>query len=114
EAGTSRIGRITTGGAISTFALPVGSNPQGITSGPFGMLYFAESGRDRIGSITTAGLVAELGAGLITPGSQPTDVVSGGNNVLWFTEVGNGGHTIGRIAGLGAQERVVQSLYLDA
>ena len=40
-------------GAITTFALPVGSNPQGIASGPFGLLYFAEPGRNLIGSITT-------------------------------------------------------------
>jgi streptogramin lyase len=111
---TDQIGRITTAGAIKTFALPPGSNPQGITSGPFGQLYFAEAGRDRIGSITTAGVIADLGAGQIPSGSQPTDVVSGGSNALWFTEFFNNGNTIGRLAGLSAQERTVQAQYVDA
>jgi streptogramin lyase len=114
EAGTSQIGRITTSGTIISFALPAGSNPQGITSGPFGLLYFAEAGRDRIGSISTSGAITELGAGQIASGSQPTDVVAGGNNALWFTEPGNNGNTIGRLFGLSAAERAVQALYIDA
>ncbi|HYV39419.1 MAG TPA: DUF4331 family protein [Gemmataceae bacterium] len=113
EAGSSKIGRITTAGDITTFALPTGSNPQGIASGPFGLLYFAESARNVIGSITTDGVIAELGTGLIASGSLPTDVVAAGRD-LWFTEVGNGGNTIGRFAGLSDQERLVQSLYVDA
>jgi streptogramin lyase len=114
EAGTDVIGRITTTGAIQPFALPAGSDPQGITSGPFGLLYFAESGSGLIGSITTAGVFTQLGAGQIASGSQPTDIASGGTNALWFTEVGNNGNTIGELAGLSAQERAVQELYIDA
>jgi streptogramin lyase len=111
-AGTSQIGRTTTAGAITTIALPVGSDPEGISTGPFGLLYFVESGRDLIGSITTAGAITEVAA--VGSGSQPTDLVSGGNNSLWFTEVGKNGNTIGELAGLSAQERAVQALYVDA
>src|SRR5439155_15633139 len=58
--------------------------------------------------------ITQLGTGQIAAGSQPTDVVAGGNNALWFTEPGNNSNTIGRLAGLSAQERAVQALYIDA
>jgi hypothetical protein len=94
-----------------TFALPAGSNPQGISSGPFGQLYFAEPGLNQIGSITTAGTVTLLVVGQIAAGSQLIDVVAGGSHALWFTE--SGSNTVGRSAGLSPEERAVQALYID-
>jgi virginiamycin B lyase len=41
--------------------------------------------RDRIGRITTAGVVTEYSAG-ITPGSVPVSITAGGDGALWFTE----------------------------
>ncbi len=44
---SDQIGRVTTGGVVSKFTIPASEcsqcNPQGITSGPAGNLWFAES-----------------------------------------------------------------------
>jgi virginiamycin B lyase len=53
------IGRITTGGSTTLFALPrtcqnrFGCQPEGITAGPVGNVWFAENRGDKIGRITT-------------------------------------------------------------
>src|SRR5262245_22661777 len=47
-----KIGRITTGGAVTEFALPARSSPQGIAAGPDGALWFTEVDGNKIGRIT--------------------------------------------------------------
>jgi streptogramin lyase len=71
-----------------------GARPLGIVTGPDGNLWFTESGLDRIGRITPAGVVTEFSVG-ITPGSQPSEITIGADGNLWFTEQGGG--RIGRI-----------------
>ena len=51
--GDAQIGRITTAGEATAFALPAGSQPFGIVAGPDGALWFTAMGTDRIGRITT-------------------------------------------------------------
>ena len=82
-----------------------GSHPQGIAVGPDGNLWFTEPGADRIGKITTGGVVSEFRAG-ITPGSQPEEIVAGPDGNLWFTEPG--ADRIGKIttAGVVTEYRV--------
>lgn len=65
------------------------SNPNGITSGPDGALWFAEDaeGASKIGRITTSGAITEYNSGL-DPNSGPFDIKSGPNGLLWFTESG--------------------------
>ncbi len=58
------------------------------------MLWFAESGTNRIGRITTAGRVHEFFAG-ISAHSAPTGIVAGPDGNLWFTE--SAGNRVGRI-----------------
>jgi virginiamycin B lyase len=49
-----RIGRITTAGVITEFALPTaGSDPFDIAAGPDGALWFTQQDGNRIGRITT-------------------------------------------------------------
>jgi virginiamycin B lyase len=81
------------GGHITEFPLPSGSRPLGITVGPDGALWFAESGTNKIGRITTGGQVQEFP----TPfgGSQPARITAGPDGNLWFTETL--GDRIGRI-----------------
>jgi virginiamycin B lyase len=60
-----------------------GSSPFGITTGPGGYLWFTESNEDRIGRVTTDGVVRE---GAQKPGIAPTDITAGPDGNMWFTE----------------------------
>jgi len=63
------IGRITTSGSITEYALPnPDSGPTGITAGPDGALWFTEAYGSRIGRITTAGAITEYA---LAAGSNP-------------------------------------------
>lgn len=84
EAYASKIGRITTAGAITEFTLPASTIPHSITAGPDGALWFTESGADKIGRITTAGVITEFA--LASPGSSPYSITSGPDGALWFTQ----------------------------
>ncbi len=56
----TRIGRLTTRGRLSEYALPsICSEPTSIVAGPDGALWFTEGLRDRIGRITTTGRIRE-------------------------------------------------------
>ena len=73
------------------------AQPQGITAGPDGNLWFAE--RDgRIGRITPLGVVTEFSTG-ISANAAPTGITAGPDGNLWFTEAN--GDRIGRITPLG-------------
>src|SRR5262249_56379731 len=60
--------------SVTEFPIPtidvLNSNPQGITRGPDGNLWFTEATADRIGRITPAGVVTQFSAGS-TPRSRP-------------------------------------------
>lgn len=110
EENGNRIGRITTGGAITEFStangLSAGALPAEITAGPDGRLWFTESGTNQIGALNpTTGQISEYGPTVappdgITPG-PPTDP-----NSLWFTEYSTSGTSrIGRITTGGAITR---------
>jgi len=93
--GQNKVGRITTGGVLTTFPLPSGSEAWGITSGPDGALWFTELpfSLNKIGRITTAGVVTEYGG--LTAQSAPLGIVAGPDGALWFTE--SNSSKIGRI-----------------
>ena len=75
EYGTNKIGRITTAGAITEFALAANSEPYHIVAGPDGALWFTEAGTNKIGRITTTGTITEYP--VPTPGSEPFDITLG-------------------------------------
>jgi streptogramin lyase len=60
------------------------SNPQGITSGPDGALWFTEAYGNKIGRITTSGTISEYA--VPTSGSSPEGIAAGPDGALWFTE----------------------------
>jgi virginiamycin B lyase len=84
---------------VTEFALPTSpSQPQDITVGPDGNLWFTESTGNRVGRITTAGAVTEFA--LPTANSEPWGITVGPDGNLWFTErIGN---RVGRITPAGA------------
>ena len=81
-----RIGRITTSGSVTSYALPSGSSNRGqdITVGPDKNLWFAEEFGNRIGKVTTAGKVTEYT--IPTVNSSPYGITAGIAGNLWFTE----------------------------
>ena len=71
--------------AILEFPLSGGRLPNQIAAGPDGALWFTEV--DRIGRISTGGVVTEFAIGAV---SIPEGIVAGPDGALWFTEIGGG------------------------
>ena len=87
----SSINRIATSGMINPF--PVSGSPLDIAAGPDGALWFVLSNPDRIGRITTSGIITQFV--IPTSGSTPDGIAAGPDGALWFTEFN--GNKIGRI-----------------
>src|SRR5258708_5690346 len=71
------------------------SVPTGITAGPDGALWFSEEFKNKIGRITTDGVITEYP--IPTPDSNPGDITTGPDGGLWFIEQSGFGNQIGRI-----------------
>ena len=85
---------------VVEFAIPSsGSQPNFITAGPDGNLWFLENAGNRVARITTGGVITEFAA-LPTAFSGPTAIAAGPDGALWFAEFGHG--AIGRISTAGA------------
>src|SRR5215831_18955009 len=82
---------------INEFPVPTGmSFNNGIVSGPDGNLWFTEINSNKIGRITTAGVVTEFD--VPTANSHPVLITSSAGD-LWFTE--QAANKIGRITTAG-------------
>ncbi len=85
--------------AFSDFAIgTANATPFGIAVGPDGNLWFTESLGNKIGRITTAGVITEFT--IPTANSHPLGIAAGPDGALWFTE--NATNKIGRITTAGA------------
>ncbi|MGH2946015.1 MAG: virginiamycin B lyase family protein [Solirubrobacteraceae bacterium] len=81
-------------GEITEFAVAPGSRPLAIAPGPDGALWFTQIGGNRIGRMTTDGvLTAEWE--IPTPNSQPDGIAIGHDGSVWFAELA--GNKIGRL-----------------
>ena len=93
--------------AITEFALPTANaQPTGITSGPDGNLWVAESESSvtsRIARVTPAGEVTEF---IYPANREPLDVAAAGG-LIWFTE--RLGDRIGRINPLAGNDAAIQA-----
>ena len=81
-----------TASAIDEFTAP--GNPTGITAGPDGALWFTEETDNKIGRMTTGGVVTNE-IPIPTPTSLPAEITVGPDSKLWFTEFG--ADKIGRV-----------------
>ncbi|HZU01746.1 MAG TPA: hypothetical protein VFA10_18900 [Ktedonobacteraceae bacterium] len=103
SANGSQIGRVSTGGSITMFPVPItsgglpGIGPQGITAGPNGNLWFTEVDANQIGRISPSGTITEFP--IPTANCFPEGITTGPDGNLWFIEVG---HKIGRISPSGS------------
>jgi streptogramin lyase len=83
EFSSNAIGRITTGGVVSTFPIPsAGSGPGSITGAPDGALWFTQSATNQVGRMTTQGVVTEFSF----PAGQNTQsaIVAGPQSVMFL------------------------------
>ncbi len=112
------VGKITTAGVVTEFAVPAipppaGSSPgtagtpatlEDVTAGPDGALWFTGVPGE-VGRITTAGVVSEFATPNFAPPNSPfvTTITIGPDGNLWLTgNTGSGGNTaIGRITPTG-------------
>ena len=100
----SLVGASLLGPTLATAATPTvtefssgfspGGNPEAITAGPDGNLWFSENDGNKIGRITPSGTVTEFSAG-ISSGAGPRSITTGADGNLWFCE--SNGNSIGRI-----------------
>ncbi|MGA8365643.1 MAG: RHS repeat-associated core domain-containing protein [Solirubrobacteraceae bacterium] len=67
---------------IAEYALPSGSHPFGITTGPDKNLWFTDTSTGKAGKITTGGSVTEYAA----EKDEPEGITSGPDGNLWFVE----------------------------
>jgi virginiamycin B lyase len=100
DGAANRIAKISVLGMVTEFnALPLAdSDPEGITAGPDGMLWFTESGENQIGRINTSGTTLTEFP-LPTVDSGPRGITVGPDGALWFTETA--GNRVGSISVVG-------------
>ena len=101
DAGTDKIGRISTDGTINEFATHATTpiiQPEGIVAGPDGALWFTDYVYGQIGRMTTGGVTTfyPVPTGQGNPYvSSPRYITEGPDHALWFTEYTAG--KLGRI-----------------
>ena len=89
--GKNAIGRLTMDGSLNEYQIPIVSNPddttgeqpKGITMGPDGNLWFADSGGPDIARMPLSGTVTQFKAKV--PLLMPDQIAAGGDGTLWFT-----------------------------
>jgi streptogramin lyase len=87
ETATGKIGRITTSGVITEYAIPTANSYRyGITTGPDGALSFTEIQSQKIGRITTDASVTEYPAGGSPSSSSLLNITAGPDGALWFNK----------------------------
>ena len=97
EAGGGKVGRITTSGEITEFALPGTGSPGGLAGGPDGNLWFTASRgatTSAVGRITPAGTIRLFA--LPRTLAEPIGIAPGRDGRMWFTEAG-----VNRIGSIG-------------
>lgn len=118
EVGANRIGKITPAGVVTEYSNGITPNPlpgeiegdvslHGITAGPDGNLWFTETYTDRIGKITTAGVITEYSRGI---SRGPYGITAGRDGNLWFTENYGGG--VGKITTAGVVTEYSEGIHL--
>jgi streptogramin lyase len=97
--GASAVGRMTPSGTSTLFPVPSvsGFGPANIVTGPDGNLWFTHPNDDKVGKMTTAGVVTEYST---TAGALPVGIAVGPDGNLWFTELN--ADKIGRVTTSGA------------
>lgn len=100
EQAVNKIGKISTSGTVTDYAIPGQTSPAGIVSASDGNLWFTDSGTSTIGNMDTAGAFGTTFYPTKTPNAKPGAMTVGADGALWFVEPG--ANAIGRITVAGA------------
>ena len=87
--------RVAPDGSSRVFALPKGTRPSGMASGPDGNIWFTDWSRNTIGRMSPSGTLRQFS--LPRRNSQPISITAGPDGRLWFTEssrIGSIGTTV--------------------
>jgi virginiamycin B lyase len=86
-------------GSFQKYALETGSFPLRLTLDSQGNVWFTELAKDRIGEITTGGMLNQYDVPAVNGSSNnyPTDIAVDSNGTVWFTEPGT--NSIGEFKG---------------
>src|SRR5215813_7846050 len=76
---------------FTEFQLLTSSGPTDIIKGPDGAMWFTEATANKIGRITTDGVITEFP--IPTGGSEPFSITAGPDGALWFTAMLSGNIT---------------------
>ncbi len=88
--------QVAAGTRFKSFRIPTSnSEPEGITLGPDGNMWFTETAANQIGRIDAKGNITEFV--VPQPLSSPVDIVAGADGALWFTEASGFPEGIGRV-----------------
>jgi len=87
----------TTGTVLGQYNLPSDKYVSSMVLGPDGAIWFTEDG-NKIGKITTSGLITEYSISVGGVAADMTDITTGPDGNLWFT-AGRTGATIGNAVG---------------
>jgi streptogramin lyase len=76
--------RVTRDGALKVFAMPKGTRPGGMASGPDGNIWFTDSSGNMVGRMSPSGVLRQF----LLPRrlAQPVAIVAGPGGRMWFTE----------------------------
>jgi len=85
SAHSTATGKVKPTGEITEYALPAGSEPEGIAAGPDGKLWFTDRATHKVGKITTSGTVSEYA---LPEGSHPMGITAGPDGDVWFADSG--------------------------
>jgi streptogramin lyase len=89
----SAVGKITPGGTVTEYPTTTpNACPMGITTGPDGNLWFTERAANKVGVVTTSGVMTEYSTGT----SSPEKIVTGPDGNLWFTN--RGGNSVSKMS----------------
>ena len=80
-------------GVVTLYSARVFSGPRQVVAGPYGALWYTNSGNNSIGRITTNGHVKQAFHNRSI--RHPEAITVGADGALWFTNAGN--NSIGRI-----------------
>jgi hypothetical protein len=100
----NKIGRITTSGVITEFAVPTANSEPWAVRGSGGSLWFAERAASKIAQINTSGQVLQE---IPTPtaNAQPVSLLDGPDGNIWFNEFS--GNKLARLAPNGTPSSIL-------